>query len=139
MAPTDCAIDADICFLGYPTKKRLTKSNTEGEYRVMSVLWNGLNEAEGLQFRAEAAEREGKAAQTAGIIDGVTSAVSAYVGMGGKGSPVSPASKASGLGPPGTNYSPVPGGAPTLWSAPGTIPSAGLFSPVKPRQLVPTG
>jgi hypothetical protein len=64
--------------------KLLGDLNTEGEYRIMSVLWNGLNEAEGLQFRAEAAEREGKAAQTAGIIDGITSAVSAYVGMGGK-------------------------------------------------------
>lgn len=62
--------------------KYLGDLNTEGEYRVMSVLWNGLNEAEGLQFRAEAAIREGKAAQTAGIIDGITSAVSAYVGMG---------------------------------------------------------
>ncbi len=63
--------------------KLLGDLNTEGEYRVMSVLWNGQNEAQGLQYRAEAAEREGKAAQTAGIIDGITSAVSAYVGMGG--------------------------------------------------------
>jgi len=63
--------------------KLLGDLNAEGEYRVMSVLWNGQNEAQGLQYRAEAAEREGKAAQTAGIIDGITSAVSAYVGMGG--------------------------------------------------------
>jgi hypothetical protein len=63
--------------------KLLGDLNTEGEYRVMSVLWNGQNEAQGLIYRAEAARREGKAAQTAGIIDGVTSAVSAYVGMGG--------------------------------------------------------
>jgi len=61
--------------------KLLGDLNAEGEYRVMSVLWNGQNEAQGLQYRAE--EREGKAAQTAGIIDGITSAVSAYVGMGG--------------------------------------------------------
>ena len=114
--------------------KLLGDLNTEGEYRVMSVLWNGQNEAEGLQFRAEAAEREGDAAQTAGIIDGITSAVSAYVGMGGKGSPAAP-TKASGLGPPGTNYSPVPGGAPKLWTDPGKIPSAGLYSPVKPKVL----
>jgi hypothetical protein len=65
--------------------KLLGDLNTEGEYNVMAVLWNGLNEAEGLQFRAEAAEREGKAAQTAGWIDGITSAVSAYSGMGGGG------------------------------------------------------
>ncbi len=57
--------------------KLLGDLNTESEYRVMSTLWNGQNEAEGLQYRAEAAEREGKAAQTAGIIDGITSSVSA--------------------------------------------------------------
>lgn len=114
--------------------KLLGDLNAEGEYRVMSVLWNGQNEAEGLQYRAEAAEREGKAAQTAGIIDGVTSAVSAYVGMGGGGSPGAPGGATMNTAP-GTMYSPVPGGAPKLWSAPGTIPSSGLYSPVKPKQL----
>jgi hypothetical protein len=123
--------------------KLLGDLNTEGEYRVMSVLWNGQNEAEGLIFRAEAARREGKAAQTAGIIDGVTSAISAYNQMGGKwgwgkGSTTVP----GGTGPvlntaPGTMYSPVPGGAPQLWTAPGTIPSAGLYSPVKPKTFWP--
>ena len=117
--------------------KLLGDLNTEGEYRVLSVLWNGMNEAEGLQFRAEAAEREGKAAQTAGIIDGITSAVSAYVGMGGGGGVGASPTASSGLGPVGTNYSPVPGGAPKLWTAPGTIPSAGLYSPVKPPALWP--
>jgi len=115
--------------------KLLGDLNTEGEYRVMSVLWNGQNEAEGLQFRAEAAEREGKAAQTAGIIDGVTSAVSAYVGMGGKGGGAPGAGGATMNTAPGTMYSPVPGGAPTLWTAPGAIPSTGMYSPVKPRTL----
>lgn len=119
--------------------KLLGDLNTEGEYRVMSVLWNGLNEAEGLQFRAEAAEREGKAAQTAGIINGITSAVSAYVGMGGGGSTAPAVGATPSLGPTGTNFSPVPGGAPRLWTAPGAIPSAGLYSPVKPRALWPTG
>lgn len=119
--------------------KLLGDLNTEGEYRVMSVLWNGLNEAEGLQYRAEAAEREGKAAQTAGIIDGITSAVSAYAGMSGG----APGGKTASGGPatlntaPGTMYSPVPGGAPKLWTAPGTIPNSGLYSPVKPRTLWP--
>lgn len=99
--------------------KLLGDLNTEGEYRVMSVLWNGLNEAEGLQYRAEAAEREGKAAETAGYINGITTAVSAYSGMssGGGGNPSADLS-GSRLGPEGTNFSPVPGGAPTLWSKP---------------------
>lgn len=118
--------------------KLLGDLNTEGEYRVMSVLWNGQNEAEGLQFRAEAAEREGKAAQNAGIIDGITSAVSAYMGMGGGGGGPSGTGATMNTAP-GTMYSPVPGGAPQLWTAPGTIPSSGLYSPVKPRQLWPTG
>lgn len=119
--------------------KLLGDLNTEGEYRVMSVLWNGQNEAEGLQYRAEAAEREGKAAQTAGIIDGITSAVSAYVGMGGNAPPGGGGGGATMNTAPGTMFSPVPGGAPQLWTAPGTIPSSGLYSPVKPRTLWPGG
>lgn len=63
--------------------KLLGDLNAEGDYRIMSVLWNGMNEAEGLQYRAEAAEREGAAAQEAGWINGITSAVSSYSGMGG--------------------------------------------------------
>ena len=116
--------------------KLLGDLNTESEYRVMSTLWNGQNEAEGLQYRAEAAEREGKAAQTAGIIDGITSAVSAYVGMGGKGSPGGPTGPTLNT-TPGTAYSPVPGAESVgkLWTAPGAIPSAGLYNPVKPRVL----
>jgi hypothetical protein len=98
--------------------KLLGDLNAEGEYRVMSVLWNGLNEAEGLQFRAEAAEREGKAAQTAGYINGITSAVSGYMGMGGgggakpvSGSPAALRAKHGGSGvmatsPEGFGFSP---------------------------------
>jgi hypothetical protein len=57
--------------------------NAEGEYRVMSKLWTGVDEAEGLNFRAEAARREGDAAWEAGLINGVTSALSSYSSMGG--------------------------------------------------------
>ncbi len=115
--------------------KLLGDLNTEGEYRIMSVLWNGMNEAEGLIYRAEAAQREGKAAQTAGIISGITSAVSSYVGMGG-GAPgstgASSAAKSTAV-----DMSPIPGAENVgkLWIKPGTIPSAGLYSPVKPRAL----
>ena len=117
--------------------KLLGDLNTEGEYRVMSTLWNGMNEAEGLEFRAKAAEREGKAAQTAGIINGITSAVSAYTGM--KPSPAAPGGGGTKLGSTAANFSPVPGGKPKLWSAPGTIPSKGLYSPVKQKSLWPGG
>ncbi len=120
--------------------KLLGDLNTEGEYRVMSVLWNGQNEAEGLIYRAEAARREGKAAQTAGIIDGVTSAISAYNQMGGKwgwdkGSGTV-AAKSTAI-----DMSPVPGAENVgkLWIDPKKIPSAGLYSPVRPRTFWPGG
>lgn len=117
--------------------KLLGDLNTEGEYRVMSVLWNGQNEAEGLIYRAEAAQREGKAAQTAGIIDGVTSAVSAYVGMGGK----APGAETSSLKSTAVDMSPVPGAENVgkLWIDPKKIPSAGLYSPVRIPPLWPGG
>ena len=55
----------------------------EGDYRVLGMMWKGLDDAAALTFRAEAAQREGEAAFNAGVIDGVTSAISAYFGMGG--------------------------------------------------------
>jgi len=61
----------------------LSDLNAEGEYRMMSVLWTGADEAAGLRYRADAARREGQAAFEAGVIDGITSAVKGYVGMGG--------------------------------------------------------
>lgn len=61
----------------------LADLNAEGEYRVLSRLWAGQNEAEGLQFRAEAAIREGRAAEKASYASAVTTAVSSYYGMGG--------------------------------------------------------
>ncbi len=116
--------------------KLLGDLNAEGEYRVMSVLWNGQNEAQGLIYRAEAAEREGKAAQTAGIIDGITSAVSAYVGMGGKGGHTAKGGPATANTAPGTMYSPIPGANNVGTLIPG-VPSSGLYSPVKPKTLWP--
>lgn len=46
----------------------------EGEYRVMAKMWRGLDEAEGLTFRAEAARREGRAAFEGGVISTMTDA-----------------------------------------------------------------
>ena len=60
--------------------KVLADLNAEGEYRVMSKLWRGQDEAEGLIYRSEAARREGDDAFSAGIISGVTSAMSSYGG-----------------------------------------------------------
>ncbi|KPL29028.1 MAG: hypothetical protein AMJ72_00275 [Acidithiobacillales bacterium SM1_46] len=57
--------------------------NAEGEYRVMSRLWAGQNDAEGLQFRAEAAEREGKTAIKIGVVNTITAAMSTYSAFGG--------------------------------------------------------
>lgn len=61
----------------------LADLNAEGDYRILSTIWIGQTEAEGLRFRAEAARREGDAAKTASRISAVTSALTAYVGMGG--------------------------------------------------------
>lgn len=61
----------------------LSDLNAEGEYRMLSVMWTGLDEAQALRYRADAARREGQAAWEAGIVSGITSAVSSYVTMGG--------------------------------------------------------
>ena len=101
--------------------KLLGDLNAEGDYRIMSVLWSGMDEAEGLRYRAEAAEREGEAAIEASYISGVTSAVSSYAGMGGfDGAPAvssgaGAAASSSSNGPAGTLYSPVKPN--TLWSS----------------------
>lgn len=52
--------------------------NAEGEYRILSALYTGQNEAEGLLFRAEAARREGKAARDASRVTAITSGISTY-------------------------------------------------------------
>ncbi len=62
----------------------LADLNAEGDYRILSTIWVGQTEAEGLRFRAEAARREGNAAKDASRVSALTSAMSAYVGMGGK-------------------------------------------------------
>ena len=58
--------------------KLLADIIAEGEYRILSRLWAGQDEAEGLRFRAEAAIHEGKSARDASYVNAVTSAVSSY-------------------------------------------------------------
>lgn len=64
--------------------------NAEGEYRMMSAMYMGQEEAAGLTYRADAARREGDAAFTAGLINGVTSAISTGYGMGAFGGKTPP-------------------------------------------------
>ena len=63
--------------------------NAEGEYRIMSRLWAGEDEAEGFAFRADQAEREGDAALKAGYVNVIQTAASTYMG-GGFGSTSTP-------------------------------------------------
>lgn len=57
--------------------------NAEGEYRVMSILYTGLDEAAGFEHRAKISTREGRDAITAGVVNAVSSSMSAYVSAGG--------------------------------------------------------
>lgn len=75
--------------------KVLADLNAEGEYRIMSKLWSGQNEAQGLIYRAEAAKREGDDALVAGIFNTVSSAMSAY--GGGFGGPTTNVSSATSV------------------------------------------
>ncbi len=94
--------------------------NAEGEYRILARLWAGENEAEGLEFCAEAARREGDAAVGASYINAVTSALSGYAGMGGFSSKA-PASSGVSLK---AAYD-----AGSLIDSPGTqIPTAGSYA-----------
>jgi len=54
----------------------------EGEYHVLARMYTAGSEAEGLRHRGRVAQSEGRAAMTAGVINGITSAVSAYQGFG---------------------------------------------------------
>lgn len=62
--------------------KLLGDLQAEGKYRVMSRLWSGQDDAEGLIFRAEAAQREANTAMTVGAINAVTSVLSMSSGGG---------------------------------------------------------
>ena len=55
----------------------------EGEYRVMSVLWAGQNDAEGLIAQAEASQQAADDALIVGFADAITTAFSTYQAAGG--------------------------------------------------------
>lgn len=75
--------------------------NAEGEYRIMSKLWTGQNESEGLIFRSEQAYKEANSARDAGIINAFTAGASAYAAAGsfGGGSTALPSSSGSATPP----------------------------------------
>lgn len=57
--------------------------NAEGEYRVLSTLYVGQDEAEGLRAQAEARSREGEAALNTGYVNAAKTVMSLWTG--GKG------------------------------------------------------
>jgi hypothetical protein len=69
--------------LGAGAVKILADLAAEGEYRVMSRLWQGQNDADGLLARVEAEHAAAKDSIKMGMIKAVTSAFSAYAGAGG--------------------------------------------------------
>ena len=98
--------------------KILSDLQAEGEYRVMSLLWQGVNDAQGLLARARAEEKAADDAMVAGAINTVTSAFSAYSASGGTfggGGSTPPPTSVSTSGLP---HTPIPGGAPQLWKGP---------------------
>lgn len=55
----------------------------EGEYRVLSRVWQGQNDAEGLIAQAEAHGKAARDAKVMGVINTVTTALSTYMAAGG--------------------------------------------------------
>lgn len=86
--------------------KILGDLNAEGEYRVLARLWAAVNDAQGLNFRAEAARREEKAILAAGVVNALSAGTSAYFGAKGGTSTTPPG---GGGGGGGTGSPPSPG------------------------------
>ena len=55
----------------------------EGEYRVLSRVWQGQNDAEGLIAQAEAHAQAARDAKVMGLVNTVTTAFSTYLSAGG--------------------------------------------------------
>lgn len=60
----------------------LADLSAEGQYRALSRLWQGRDEAQGLEHRARQSIKAGKAALNASVIQGVVSGAQAYTGFG---------------------------------------------------------
>ncbi len=59
--------------------------NAEGEYRIMSRLWVGSTEAEGMRYQAEVARKEGEAALQSGYLNAAKTVMSGYGSFGQMG------------------------------------------------------
>lgn len=113
--------------------------NAEGWYRMLAAMYTGQTEAAGYQFRAEAARAEASAAKQAGIIGGITSAITGYYMMGGF-STVDPVKGGLSTVSPGS-YSAVPGGGPKITDFSKTriknMPTiTGEMSGIRPRSIM---
>jgi hypothetical protein len=89
--------------------KQFADLAAEGEYRVLSRVWQGQNDAQGLIARAESSFKAARDAKVMGVFNAITSAYSAFKGAGG-GAPVDPGAGNTGLQYSGApQMSPVPG------------------------------
>jgi hypothetical protein len=59
----------------------------EGEYRVLSRVWQGQNDAQGLIAQSEANFKAARDAKVMGVFNSITSAFAAYSGAGGGANP----------------------------------------------------
>lgn len=64
-----------------PTMVKLKSDlNAEGQYRIMSKLYTGADEAQALQYQSEQAMNAGDAALDTGYVNSVTTVLSAWAG-----------------------------------------------------------
>ena len=100
--------------------------NAEGEYRILSRLYAGEDEAEGLLYRAELARREGDAAVSGSYVSGITSALSVSLAMGGFGKFSQAEQMRRGIAASKREKAKLKGGATTLVRLPGYAPQGAL-------------
>jgi DNA polymerase II small subunit/DNA polymerase delta subunit B len=101
--------------------KQFADLAAEGEYRVLSRVWQGQNDAEGLIASAEANYKAAKDAKVMGMINTVTTAFSTYMMAGGTfGAPANAPVGPTGISSQGLPYSPTTVNAPSvsLWKGP---------------------
>ena len=91
----------------------------EGEYRVLSRVWQGQNDAQGLLAQADANRKAASDAITMGIFNTVTTAFSTYAAAGGTFGGTPPPTGGV-MSPQGYPMSPVPGSENVgkLWTGP---------------------
>lgn len=104
--------------------KQFADLAAEGEYRVLSRVWQGQNDAQGLIARAESSFKAARDAKVMGVFNTITSFFSTYSMAGGTwggGTPTAGAPVTSAQGYP---MSPVPNyqNVGKLWTGPTSTP-----------------